>query len=368
MSGRVWPTSLEYLAAVQNPGSAFLSAELRKARFNSGVSGPKSIEGQRAIVFLGGTSQGPIAVRCLKRPLAGGRDRYIALRAYLADHPVPAIAEADWHKDGIKIRDRVWPIIKMEQVVGPSLLTFVEKNLSDPVRLGQLAVEWRALAAELSRAGVAHGDLQQDNVMLADEKHLRLVDLDAVWLPTLSHLPPKERGHRHFQHPERIHAGYWGRYVDTFPALVIYVSLLALAADTALFEEFNNYENLIFCDEDLAQPGQTPLWARLWASPDVSLRDVARVLERYCKTTVNLDVNLDTILSPGGFPSDAAGWTTPATGIASSPWWSTTSAPDRVAAEPATGSPRDGGCARASRGHRSSPPLARWPGSIPRRR
>ena len=75
----------------ESPGSNFRVAELRSARFSVGSSGPKSIEGQRAIVFLGSTNDGPIAIRCLKRPLEGGAERYGALRAYLADHPLPAI-------------------------------------------------------------------------------------------------------------------------------------------------------------------------------------------------------------------------------------------------------------------------------------
>jgi len=322
MSGRAWPTSLEYVAAAQNPESAFRVPELRSARFIADAAGPKSIEGQQAIVFFGSAGEGPVAVRCLKRPLDGGAERYAALRAYLTDHPMAAIPSADWREDGIQVGGQTWPVIKMERVVGSSLLTFVEKNLADPARLSQVAAEWRALITELSRDCIAHGDLQQDNVMLADEEHLRLVDLDAVWLPTLSHLPPKERGHRHFQHPERLHTGYWGRYIDTFPALVIYVSLRALAADTGLFGDFNNDENLIFCDEDFARPGQTPLWPRLWASPDTGVRDVAHVLERCCQTTVQLGVDMDTLLSPGGFPATAASWTTPASFLASRPWWS----------------------------------------------
>ena len=334
MSGRAWPTSLDYLAAVRNPGSAFLSPDLRSARFNVGTAEPKSIQGQRAIVILGHADEGPIAVRCLKRPLDGGAERYAALGAYLAGHPLDAIVWADWRENGIRVGEHTWPVVKMEQVVGPPLLVFVEKNLSDPARLRSLAGEWRQLVSSLSRAGVAHGDLQQDNVMLADEEHLRLVDLDAVWLPTLSELPPKERGHRNFQHPERLHKGYWGRYVDTFPALVIYISLRALAADPDLFGEFNNEENLIFCDEDFARPGKTPLWPRLWASPDLELRDMAGLLERCCQRTVQLGVDLDTLLGPGGIPADAASWTTPEIALTSAPWW-----PSTATAAPATAPP-----------------------------
>jgi len=277
--------------------SAFRNPWLQSAEFKTGRIGPKSIEGQRAVVFFADTVRGPVAVRCLKEPLPDGAKRYLALRAYLADNPVAAITPAEWTEDGINVAEARWPIVTMERVPGPSLLTFVEKNLHEPLRLAQLAADWRALITELSRASIAHGDLQQDNILLADGQHLRLVDLDAIWIPPLAHMPaPAERGHRHFQHPKRTRRGYWGRYMDTFPALVIYVSLLALAADPGLFNEFNNDQNLIFSYKDLAEPGRTALWPRLWASPDLNLRNLVTVLERCCRTTAELAVDLDTLL------------------------------------------------------------------------
>jgi hypothetical protein len=286
------------------------------------------------VVFFADTTDGPVAVRCLKQPLPDGAERYTALRGYLADQHVDSIVPADWIENGINVDGSSWPIVVMDQVTGPGLLAFVKKNLTDPPRLERLAADWRELMTALSRAGIAHGDLQQDNIMLTDEQQLRLVDLDAVWLPTLSQVSPDERGHHNFQHPERIQTGYWGRYIDTFPALVIYISLRALAVDAGLFEDFNNEENLIFSDEDFVRPGQTALWARLWASPDLGVRDLTQILDRCCRTTVQLGVDLDRLLSPGGFPDTAPNWAPVPSRASREGWWAQPSVPEPAAAEP----------------------------------
>lgn len=322
MSGQIWPVTLDYVSAVQSTESPFQIPQLRSARFVTDKVGPRTLEGQRAVVFFADTEDGPLAVRCLKTPLPGGAERYAALRHYLTQHPVRALIRADWIEDGIQVKGYPWPVVTMERVAGPSLLTFVERNLDDPVKLRRVAADWRTLIRELSAANIAHGDLQQDNIMLAGEGHLRLIDLDAVWIPTLTHLPaPPERGHPNFQHPERTHRGYWGRYVDTFPALVIYISLLALAADPALFHDFNNDENLIFSDEDFLRPGESHLWHRLWASPDLQLRNLVSVLERYCRTSVQMDTDLDRLLGPGGFPQTALKWESPGIKAVRHAWW-----------------------------------------------
>ena len=266
------------------------------------------------MVFFADTESGPVAVRCLKEPIPGGAKRYSAVSAYLMKNPVAAIPQAEWIEDGISVARTRWPIVTMELVSGSSLLNFVKDNLHDPLQLTQAAADWRALISELSRVGIAHGDLQHDNVMLADGRRLRLVDLDGMWIPTLDgRSAPTERGHKNFQHPERTRRGSWGRHMDTFPALVIYISLLAVAADPGLFAEFNSDHKLIFSHEDFVEPGKTPLWPRLWASPDLNLRNLVTVLERCCRTTAEVDADLDTLLSGAGAAGPKLAKTTP--------WW-----------------------------------------------
>ena len=96
---------------------------------------------------------------------------------------------------------------------------------SNTAALTTLAGRWRELVALLQRSEFAHGDLQHGNVMVDQEGRLRLVDFDGVWIPQLSgQSPPSEFGHPNYQHPLHHH---WDRWLDTFSALVIYLSLIA---------------------------------------------------------------------------------------------------------------------------------------------
>ena len=50
---------------------------------------------------------------------------------------------------------------------------------------------------------------------------LRLVDFDCAWIEDFAGgAPPAETGHHNYQPPGRP----WGRWMDTFPGLVIYLS------------------------------------------------------------------------------------------------------------------------------------------------
>jgi len=96
--------------------------------------------------------------------------------------------------------------------------------------------------------------------------HIRLVDYDGMFVPGLRGNAPDERGNDQFQHPTRSKQDH-DEGVDRFAALVIYLSLRALAVDPHLWEEFHTGENLIlsrddflcYCPECLAQGKRTAL-------------------------------------------------------------------------------------------------------------
>lgn len=298
MSIKSWPRPAQYEAAIQAPTKAFADKRLRTAVFETDRGLPVSLEGQRAVVFFADTGAGPIVVRCFKEPMPEAAKRYVAIRTFLAQSPVPALPSVEWIEGGIAVGGQRWPILLMDEAPGCKLMTYVQNNVSDPGRLTRLAVNWRRLMRELAQAGIAHGDLQQDNVLVTDGLQLSLVDLDAMWIPAVARMRrPAEQGHRNFQHPGQAGQRPWGRHMDTFPALVIYISLLAVAADPELLNEFNNEQNLIFSREDLLEPGQTALWWRLWSSPDLRLRSYVALLERSCQQASPPDTEMEALLS-----------------------------------------------------------------------
>src|SRR5436190_442959 len=71
--------------------------------------------------------------------------------------------------------------------------------------------------------------------------------------------PPKETGHPNYQRTGRE----WGRWMDTFPGLVIYTALLALSRRPESWATLHTGENILFCAEDFDPPFSTRAWQLL---------------------------------------------------------------------------------------------------------
>lgn len=300
-----WPTGTEYSEAVQNPDVAFLPEDLKHAHFETAMLGlPAAATGQNAIVFRAGIDDRPFAIRCFTTPAAEGQRRYEALHEHVSAVGAQALAQAWWTSDGIRVRERVWPVVRMEWVDGAPLHRWVETRLGEDQALRRMADDWHRLAVELRQARIAHGDLQHGNVLVEPDDRLRLIDFDGVWVPGLEPYPPSEIGHPNYQHPERVRTGHWDHAVDTFSALVVYLSLRALAQDTSLWEHHTG-ENLIFTAGDFKAPRRTPLWSRLGAVPDSDVSDLTDLLAAACELTVAVDHSLDDVLTRRVLPDTA---------------------------------------------------------------
>lgn len=273
-----WPGATEYLAAVQDP-AALVDPELRSATVAMGQMGvPAAATGQNAVVMQMVGAAGPLAVRCYTRDPGNAATRYTAIERHRQQSGLPGFVPARWSAEAIVVQGVARPAVVMPWVPGVPLNVAVADRLHRPDLLSGLAVGWLALVDQMRAAGVAHGDLQSGNVLVAPDESIRLVDLDSTWLPELSHAPPNEVGHPNFQHPARS-TGDWGPEVDTFSGAVIFLSLRALAADPSLWR-YHSGENLVLGADDLARPGDTPLWHELAGSSDPDVRRMASVISR----------------------------------------------------------------------------------------
>ena len=54
----------------------------------------------------------------------------------------------------------------MEWLEGEPLHVYLERQLSDPAAIRDLAQQFVTLCADLQRASIAHGDLQHGNIMV----------------------------------------------------------------------------------------------------------------------------------------------------------------------------------------------------------
>ena len=100
---------------------------------------------------------------------------------------------------------------------------------------------------------------------------LKLIDYDGMWVPALAKSKSGEVGHANYQHPRRLREGTYSLEVDRFPLLLVATALRALKAGKSLWDKYDNGDNLLFKESDLAAPGQSALFEELASLPDAGL-------------------------------------------------------------------------------------------------
>jgi len=335
--GGPWPAAADYVNAMQNASSTLADPELRAGTVRTGMFGlPAVATGQNAAVFRVDARRS-YAVRCFSSSPADGQARYATLADRLLDCPEDAFVDAVWLGRGVRVNGSWWPVVRMEWADGEPLHRWVEGHLNDPAVLRLTADRLRDVASGLVSAGIVHGDLQHGNVLAGGDGRLRLVDYDGVVVvdrsqPDRSLTPrPSEAGHPNYQHPQRIRTGHCDAWTDTFSALLINLSLQALAADPSLWR-YHTGENLVFTAEDLELPGRTPIWRDLARSDDPECARDARILADLCGRDVRIRTTLDELLTDGVAPAGPP-WQSERASDEAPAWWDPTvaRAPRRTA-------------------------------------
>jgi Tol biopolymer transport system component len=272
-----WPTPQDYNEAVQNPELAFADPELQVGRPELTPLGlPRAITGGFASVYKLQCPQRTWAVRCFLRQFHDYERRYDAISKHLARVQLPYTVGFTFLRKGISVRGQWYPILKMEWVPGEPLNVFLERQLENRSTLLSLAEQWVEMVKALQQASIAHGDLQHGNVLVVGEQ-LRLIDYDGMYVPALAGAGSHEVGHRNYQHPRRTESDF-GPSLDNFSAWVVWVSLIAVAADPGLWRQFGGGdEALLFRRRDFEKPEAS---------------DVFRALERHRDKQIQLAVAL----------------------------------------------------------------------------
>ena len=170
-----------------------------------------------------------------------------------------------------------------------------------------MARRWRGTIAALRGLRIAHNDLQHGNIMVESDGRLHLVDYDGVFLPGFRGESSPETGHKNYQHPQRS-AEHYDDWIDNFPSLVVYLSLLALRSDRSLWDRFFNDDNLLLTQNDFSDPQNSKCLQALKQSPDAQVKTLATRLEEYCALPVEQVPDLESALggSPAPPPSQPA--------------------------------------------------------------
>jgi formylglycine-generating enzyme required for sulfatase activity/serine/threonine protein kinase len=274
-----WPLSQDYNEAIQTPAHCFADPELRQGEALTNALGlPVPCSGNFADVYAVTSGQRKWAVKCFTRQIPGLRERYQHISLYLGQVNLPFMVAFKFLEQGIRVQRDWYPILKMDWVEGITLNQFVRENLHKPEKLTTLSQIWLKLAQTLRQANIAHCDLQHGNVLLVRDRRagaltLKLVDYDGMCVPALTLLKSLELGHPAYQHPQRLREGIYNLQVDRFSHLVIYTALRALVVGgSALWDRYDNGDNLLFTQADFEGPGRSPLFAELLRINDPQVR------------------------------------------------------------------------------------------------
>jgi hypothetical protein len=276
----------------------FSDPRLRSAQPALGPLGlPKVASGNYCSVYELRSGGGRWAVRCFNRQVPDAKRRYRTIDEHLNRHPLPWLVGFDFLDEGIRIRGRWYPIVVMDWVEGVTLSRYLEQRVRDGTAVRALADQWPQMMTDLRSAGIAHGDLQHGNILVSQET-FRLVDYDNLYVPAFQGELSPELGRLHYQHPGRT-ADDFDLEIANFSALVIYLSLRALAVDSALWRYYNG-ENLVLTADDYRRPAASPALAQMRASPDSEVGRLAQELARCAALPVAQVPPLETVLTAAG--------------------------------------------------------------------
>lgn len=273
-----WPTPQDYNEAIQNTEHCFFDPELKKGVVELNKLGlPASITGSFASVYSVSTNATRYAVRCLLNDIPDQQLRYERLSKAICSDSLEYTTDFEYQKEGIKVGDKAYPIVKMAWLAGENLDIYVEKNFSKKRKIAALRKSFLEMSRALLNEGFAHGDLQHGNIIITEDG-IRLVDYDGMFVPSLTGLQSNELGHRNYQHPQR-EKQHFGPYLDNFSAWVIDTTLLCIETDPTLYKQWHSgNETILFELKDFNNPHESKLFEALESHESEVIRNASRRL------------------------------------------------------------------------------------------
>src|SRR6195256_2540291 len=295
-----YPQITEYHEAVQHPAQAFIDPDLKQgavAENNLGL--PLVMSGGFALTYAVTTPRRKCAVRCFHREIPAIQQKYEAISKKLRSLANGCFVDFDFQQSGITVRQRIFPIVRMDWVEGDTLGVWLDKHFDDRRALEKARTDFAAIARLLEGKGIAHGDIQNGNVMVTNGD-VKLIDYDGMFVPGMPAGNGSETGHKHFQHPDRRVSNF-GPGMDRFSFIALDLSLKAVIEDKSLYKKFREGgETIIFRANDFADPENSEIFQRLLAMP--KLKEQARGFAAICAAPLEAVPTLDEFLAGKNIP------------------------------------------------------------------
>ena len=288
-----WPLPDAYSRSLQNPQTALRDPALKTCTIECFPNSKQPCPRAGALAaFYRGTYSGTndnVGIRVFTKRNEEGRERYDEISKYLQGRRrLDCLVDFEYQPQGILVLNAkgqaaLYPVVKMEFVDGHELFDWLQEQCDQQrtQAISSACDRWVELIEELSQAQIAHGDLQQSNVMVTPSGQLKLIDYDGMCVPSLVGKLNLELGLPPYQHPDRVGDTKLFLGMDHFSALFIFVAMRALAIQPKLWETYvkaKSYDKLLFQKSDFEEPSQSGLYRELSQSSEPKLRKLVKEL------------------------------------------------------------------------------------------
>ncbi len=227
------------------------------------------------------------ALKCFTRKSGNLNERYLKISDYLSSKSkgINFLAHFRYYEDGIKTRKSqsyLFPLLKMEWIDGVTLNKYINSHINDPKNLRKISENLISEIGKLQDAGISHGDLAGDNIIITGNSEVKLVDYDGMYIPDFKGKKSTEMGHADFQHPKRT-ADSFSTKLDNFSALVIHLSLTALSLKPDLWDKYNGNDPdcLILRKKDFLNLDISPVFNELTKIRNKKVKKMCSLLKTY---------------------------------------------------------------------------------------
>lgn len=267
-----YPSIQQYQEALQHPATAFSDRILASGKIAvSGLGVPRVLSGGFALTYAVEASGRKFAVRCFHREAKGLERRYEAISRKLKSLASPYFLDFEYQPKGVRIAGSAFPVVKMAWADGETLGEFIERHHGSASKLKNLLVSLNQLSSFLEQSGIAHGDVQDLNLVVADDgRRVQLIDYDGMFVPELAAIGGSELGHRDYQHPQRDEKKY-DATLDRFSFIALNLVLRALCEKPALWKSSQSGSGVIVLRaNDYADPATSSILSEIGKIPSLA--------------------------------------------------------------------------------------------------
>lgn len=297
-----YPSFEQYNAALQNPQLAFFDPELQAGKVaTTGLGLPLALCGGFALTYSLKCGKETYAVRCFHKESHELEQRYKAISDKISLLQSPYFLNFQFYKSGIRINNQIAPIVKMTWAAGDTLGEFFNASYQNKSQLNALLSSLRALAIFIEKNGIAHGDIQTGNVMVANGGNsLQLIDYDGMYVDAISSFGGAELGHRNFQHPKRSEHT-WNAKLDRFSLIELILAIKILEVRPDFWNKTNSDSDaILFRANDFADPDQSSLFRELYNTSQFST--YAKNFAAICKSSFDKIPTLEDFINQQNIP------------------------------------------------------------------